>query len=610
MSRRTMLPVLFPPRIARGARWSWLACVTSVVAACTGTDPSEIVSVTLSPATVTVAVGATVQLGARLVDADGSLQNGVGIEWTSSVPAAATVSSGGLVTGIGGGTVTITATVGSASGQASVVVGAGFETLGFPAEGLSLDALGATATLTAQPLDAGGNAVSGIEVRYASSDPLVATVSTANSIATVTAISNGTANVIATAGGASQTVPVTVSQVAVGFSIGCPDATLEKVGETIDCGAVQMDRLGNDIEGAAAGVSYGSSNTAAATVDADGIVTAVDNGSTTISVTGTAGSGSADIAVDLTLVFGDVVTGAVSCGGCTQSWTLDFAAGSTQPLVAWAYPIPIQGQVGGDPAGGIDPELSITNASGTILGEAIFAAGIEELVARTAFDGSANNQLILEGLGTALPYDYALGLPDCRELGAPLPGTGWWNTGFTSTTIDCVLYNGAIDPSTPVFTTAGVWGIDLINAGEAVVIDYMAGCSPDAIAAGSPWADICADPGTLDPFIHVFGPLAGQVWWDDDGAGLPNSRITFTAPTTGAYTVILTAYDPGQAGGFTFCTYMCVPPGPPPAGVRAGEPGASSTTWRSRTTMDVTVEALQRAGIAPASSNTRRRPRK
>ncbi|UVB02979.1 hypothetical protein IVIADoCa2_2 [Xanthomonas phage vB_Xar_IVIA-DoCa2] len=75
-------------------------------------------SLTLAPATASVAVGATTQLTATVVpaDADGTTT------YVSSDPGVATVSASGLVTGVAEGSATITATRGSKSDTSDITV--------------------------------------------------------------------------------------------------------------------------------------------------------------------------------------------------------------------------------------------------------------------------------------------------------------------------------------------------------------------------------------------------------------------------------------------------------------------------------------------------------
>ncbi len=84
--------------------------------------PAPVASVTMSPAATTVSGGATVQLTATLKDASGNVLTGRSVTWASSAPTLAPVSGSGLVTGLGVGTATITATSGGHTGSAAVTV--------------------------------------------------------------------------------------------------------------------------------------------------------------------------------------------------------------------------------------------------------------------------------------------------------------------------------------------------------------------------------------------------------------------------------------------------------------------------------------------------------
>ena len=81
-----------------------------------------VASVSVSPATATVYVSKTVQLSATPKDSAGNALTGRTIAWTSSNAAVATVATTGLVSGVGVGSATITATSGGKSGTASVTV--------------------------------------------------------------------------------------------------------------------------------------------------------------------------------------------------------------------------------------------------------------------------------------------------------------------------------------------------------------------------------------------------------------------------------------------------------------------------------------------------------
>src|SRR6266566_5270563 len=92
------------------------------LAAWTPPPPAPVASVTVSPAAASVSVGATMQLRATLRDASGKPLAGRSVTWASSTLGMASVSTGGFVTGVAVGPVTITATSEGQSGHATVTV--------------------------------------------------------------------------------------------------------------------------------------------------------------------------------------------------------------------------------------------------------------------------------------------------------------------------------------------------------------------------------------------------------------------------------------------------------------------------------------------------------
>ena len=91
-------------------------------AALTVAAPSP-TTVTVTPDTVVLTmVGQTAQLAAEVRDQAGRVMDGVPVAWLSAETTVAAVDASGLVTAVGGGVVTITATAGEASGDALVTV--------------------------------------------------------------------------------------------------------------------------------------------------------------------------------------------------------------------------------------------------------------------------------------------------------------------------------------------------------------------------------------------------------------------------------------------------------------------------------------------------------
>ena len=164
-------------------------------------EPARPATLTVSPATAElIALGATEQLSAEVRDQNSSVMAGATVTWSSGSASVATVDGMGLVTAVGNGEATITASTGSASGSAVVTVMQSVVSVEVSPSVDELTVLGATVQLTAEAFDENGHAVAGAEFSWESSDVAVATV---NAGGLVTAIAEGVATITASAGEAS-----------------------------------------------------------------------------------------------------------------------------------------------------------------------------------------------------------------------------------------------------------------------------------------------------------------------------------------------------------------------------------------------------------------------
>lgn len=182
----------------------------------------------------------------------------------------------------------------------------------------TLTAVGASALLTASVQDQDGAPMPGADITWASTDATVATVSAAGQ---VTAVGPGEARISATAGGATDTAAVIVAPEAATLAIRPALRTLHAIGDSARLEAVVTDRNGHAIEGAQ--VSWTSTASGVATVDAAGWVVAQANGSTVIRAEAAGIADEATVAVDQ-----KVAAVAVSPG------TLTLAEGDTARLSA------------------------------------------------------------------------------------------------------------------------------------------------------------------------------------------------------------------------------------------------------------------------------------
>ena len=164
--------------------------------------------------------------------------------------------------------------------------------------------LGATVQFTAMALDAAGNTITGATFLWASSDPATATVSDAG---VLTAIANGTATVTAaSAGVTSNGAAITVQQEVASIDISPDTVSFIIVGDTLILAAMAKDANNNLVVNAS--VTWSTSDTAVATVDAEGLVRAIGDGAATItaaagSVTGVATLTVADSVVSYIVTF-------------------------------------------------------------------------------------------------------------------------------------------------------------------------------------------------------------------------------------------------------------------------------------------------------------------
>jgi len=95
-----------------------------LLAAC-GVSGPNLTSITVAPTSASVNIGVTQQFSATGNYSDGTSKDvttNTSITWASASSSIATITSGGLATGKGAGTVTITASLGSVTGQANLLV--------------------------------------------------------------------------------------------------------------------------------------------------------------------------------------------------------------------------------------------------------------------------------------------------------------------------------------------------------------------------------------------------------------------------------------------------------------------------------------------------------
>ena len=229
-----------------------------------------VASITLNKTKVTLHPGETDTLVATISPDNTSDQT---ITWTSSYPAAVTVDDNGKITAVAVGASTIHASCGGKSASCEVTVDP------IPVESVTLNKTeltlkeGESETLTAtvKPDNATDKTVT-----WSTSDASIATV---DANGKVTAVKEGTATITAKAGDKSATCKVTVSKNVIAVT----EVTLNKTELTLKEGesetltaTVKPDNATDKT------VTWSTSDASIATVDANGKVTAIKEGTATI----------------------------------------------------------------------------------------------------------------------------------------------------------------------------------------------------------------------------------------------------------------------------------------------------------------------------------------
>ena len=279
-----------------------LACIrvllTIALASCGGGDVGpntrSVATVSVTPGTLNLLIGQKGQFAATPRDEAGNALSGHAVSWTSLTPAVASVDGSGLVTALGVGAATITATSEGKSGTAGVTVSpVPVAAVSMTPDHLDLR-LGRTGQLTATPRDSAGNPLTARVITWGSNAPGVATV---DGTGLVVAAGVGTATVMATSENKSVTAVVTVSLVPVATVNVAPGHLDLRLGRTGQLTTTLRDSAGNPLSGRA--ITWGSDAPGVATVDGTGLVSTAGVGTATITATSEGKSGTASVTVTL-----------------------------------------------------------------------------------------------------------------------------------------------------------------------------------------------------------------------------------------------------------------------------------------------------------------------
>ena len=168
---------------------------------------AAVAKLTVAANATSISVGQTTQVNATVYDASDAVLSGRTVSWSSSNAGIATVSTGGVVTAVAPGSVTITGT--SESAKAGVTITVAWVTVAAVTVNLNLSSVGVgqKAQATASAFDAAGQALVGRTVAWSVDKPAIASV---ESSGIVTGLAAGSATVTATVDGKAGTAVVAV----------------------------------------------------------------------------------------------------------------------------------------------------------------------------------------------------------------------------------------------------------------------------------------------------------------------------------------------------------------------------------------------------------------
>jgi uncharacterized protein YjdB len=258
-------------------------------------DPVATVRITpLVPPTLRV--GGKVQLSATGLNAAGQPLTGRPVNWTSTNPNVATVSSSGEVTALGVGTSTIIAEIDQRQGQVGVTVTLiPVGTVTLTPSSVSMFR-GEQRQLTLTSTDSTGATITnyqGRNVVFNSTNLPVAQVSPQG---VVFGADSGKANITVTVDQVtSNVVAVTVALVPVNNITVNPNPGSVKAGLTLQMQATLRDANGNILVGRP--VTWSVSDTSKATISPAGVLSAIAAGGITVTATSEGVSGSATVTI-------------------------------------------------------------------------------------------------------------------------------------------------------------------------------------------------------------------------------------------------------------------------------------------------------------------------
>lgn len=422
-------------------------------------------SIAVSPSAAAIPDGTTQQFTATGTYSDGTTQDLTNsASWSSSAPGIATIGSGGLATGAGIGSATVSATSGAITGSAALTVGQpALVSIAITPPSPSL-ALG-----TSQPLKATGTYTDG------STQDLTATVTWGTTDSSIASVSNlgiagsvavGGTSVSAVSGSITGSTSLTVTPAALVSIAVTPAIPSIPSGTTL-----QFSATGTFTDGSTQDVTqtvqWSSDTQSVATISSgptqNGLATSVNTGAATITATSGAVSGSTSLTVTPAILISIAVTPANPSValGTTQQFTATgtFSDGTTQDLTASVQWNSDSLSTATISASGLATSLAqgtanITASSGSIVGTDVLSVTAAQLVSITINPPAASVPLGLTQQFTA---------------------TGTYTDGTTQDVTQSAHWSSADGGVATISNAAGTYGLATTLTAGLTTIEVSSG---------------------------------------------------------------------------------------------------------------------------------------
>jgi uncharacterized protein YjdB len=512
-----------------------------------------------------LASGSTEQLAAVGTYSDNSTQLlTTQVSWQVSDNTLASVNGIGMLTALKAGSVTVTASLGSVSGSAVILVNAPtLSALTITPSSFSI-ATGQSQQLVAQGVYSDGSAHDVTSQVTWGANGAAASV---NTTGLVTGVSAGSAAITATLGAVSRTASVTVSAVSLQAIFVVPGSASVATGQSqaFAANGLFSDGSTSDITNS---VTWSSNSTGVASIDPTGLATGVSAGNATI----TAASGSASGTASLTVTAATLTSVAISpddqtipIGGQAQlTLTGTYSDNTTQNLTgaAWSSSDPTLATV--DPASGVVTGVANSNGNSVVI---------------TATYG---------GMSDTATVTVTSAVPESLQL---TPATASIAAGTTQQfTVNQIYSDGSIQP-----IVAGLSWISSAPATASINVNGLAvGIAPGqatitvAYGAMTATAPLTVTSATLTALVVTPGATAvginGNVQYTATGVFSDNSTEDLTSQAAWSSSVASYAYisNTGLATGVSAGTTTIT-------GTFGGQSGSATLKVTTATLVSITI---------------------